>query len=214
MHQNFKMPLLLNYRNNFFYPEVICQFSGEEKNIYITFDDGPTPGITSQVLALLFRYQAKATFFCSGKQVEQNQEIFKEILSQGHSVGNHSFSHLNGWYTNNNKYFDDCEKANALIYSNLFRPPYGKLKPSQYNYLKRLYTIIHWTALSWDFHPWITPGLCLRIVSKNIRPGAILVFHDTAKAANNLLFVLPRILEIGSQNGYRFCAIPMDIMNR
>ncbi|OFX33141.1 MAG: hypothetical protein A2X08_11290 [Bacteroidetes bacterium GWA2_32_17] len=166
-----------------------------EKNIYLTFDDGPTPEVTLRVLALLKEYNAKATFFCLGKNVEQFPEIYNEILIQGHAVGNHSYSHLNGWITNNKKYFADVNKASVLIKSRLFRPPYGKLLPIQWFIIKKSYKIVFWTCLSKDYSEKINEEKILYRVKKASKNNAVIVFHDTIKASKKLLNILPEYLE-------------------
>jgi peptidoglycan/xylan/chitin deacetylase (PgdA/CDA1 family) len=189
---------------------MITHFSGNEKKIYLTFDDGPTPEITNQVLAFLLKYNAKATFFCCGKRVQNNPDLYSKIIEEGHVTGNHGYSHLHGWHTNTESYIADCHKASELIKSPFFRPPYGKLRMSQYKALKSHFTLYLWTALSWDFHPWVSPQRCLKIALKALKPGVIIVFHDTPKAADKLLYTLPKILETGIEQGYQFVSIPLE----
>lgn len=186
---------------------MITRFPKSENKIYLTFDDGPTPGITNQVLALLTKYKAKATFFCRGDNAESNPTLFKTIAAEGHSIGNHGFAHLHGWVTDTEQYVNDCLKAARLIPNRIFRPPFGKMTLAQHRSLKNDFTIYLWTALSWDFHPWITPRMCYWYSARNLNPGSILVFHDTEKAAAKLLYALPRLLELGLKKGYEFAAI-------
>ena len=202
------MKCRLSQLNKIFFPEMITQFPGDEKNIYLTFDDGPTPEITDRVLAFLLKYNAKATFFCCGKNVLNNIGLYNRIIEEGHITGNHGYSHLHGWYTDAATYIADCEKASEIIKSTLFRPPYGKLRNSQYKALKNSYSLYLWTALSWDFHSWVSPKRCLKIVRRALQPGSIIVFHDTHKAAEKLLYTLPIILEEGIQQGYKFVSLP------
>lgn len=166
-----------------------------EKNIFLTFDDGPTPEVTLRVLALLKEYNAKATFFCLGKNVEQNPEIFKEILINGHAVGNHSYSHLNGWITDNKRYFADINKASQIINSKLFRPPYGKISPLQWWVLKKHFRIVLWTCLSKDYAESYNKEEILKRIKKNTKNNAIFVFHDTIKASKKLFNILPEFLK-------------------
>jgi peptidoglycan/xylan/chitin deacetylase (PgdA/CDA1 family) len=194
----------LSQLNKLFYPGMITHLPDNEKKIYLTFDDGPTPEITNRVLALLFQFNIKATFFCRGDHVEAHPAIFSEIQKQGHTTGNHGYTHLHGWYTNAQKYIDDCNKAAKLIQNKIYRPPYGKITPAQYYQLKKEYTLYLWTALSWDFHPWVSKEMCYCIAKRNVFPGSILVFHDTAKAAPKLLYALPRLIEYGLNKGYQF----------
>lgn len=187
---------------------MITHFPGDEKKIYLTFDDGPTPEITDRVLAFLLEYKAKATFFCCGENVQNNFDLYSKIIEQGHVTGNHGYSHLHGWYTDTTTYIADCYKASGQIKSRLFRPPYGKIRMSQYNILKNQYTLYLWTALSWDFHSRVGPKRCLKVVLKSLQPGSIIVFHDTSKAAEKLLYALPIILEEGTRLGYEFVSLP------
>lgn len=198
---------MLSQWNNLLFPGIITHIPGNAKKIYLTFDDGPTPGITEQVLAFLFEYNAKATFFCRGDQVQKNLQLYNEILNSGHTTGNHGYAHLSGWCTNNRRYLEDFEKAVELIKNPIFRPPFGKISPLQYQHLKQRSTIYLWTALTWDFHPLVTPEKCLRRALRNLNPGSILVFHDSHKASRNMLYALPRLLKVGSQEGFEFCAL-------
>lgn len=201
------MRLQLNLLNKLIFPEVIYKLPETDKKVYLTFDDGPTPGITSRVLAFLSQYNAKATFFCTGANVEKNIELFRKIKAEGHTTANHGYSHLHGWHTKTQNYTDDCNRSFEVIKSLLFRPPYGKMTFEQYNTLKNQYSIILWSALSWDFHPWVSREWCLSHSLRNMYPGSILVFHDNLKAADKLLYVLPRLLEEGGKKGYRFVGI-------
>ncbi len=170
----------------------------------MTFDDGPTVDISSKVLEILNRYNALATFFCSGRNAERNQDILSNIIQEGHVLGNHTYSHLKGWYTSNHIYYADIEMASRFIPSALFRPPYGLIKPSQIRYLRQYYKIIMWSLLSYDYHPHFTKEQCLKHVMKNTKPGSIVVFHDSVKASHNMLYALPRVLDYFSEQGYTF----------
>jgi peptidoglycan/xylan/chitin deacetylase (PgdA/CDA1 family) len=173
-----------------------------EKQIFLTFDDGPTPEITTRVLSLLKEFNAKATFFCVGKNVEAFPEIFNEIIEQGHSVGNHSYSHRNGWKSANKTYINDVRKASLFVRSKLFRPPYGKISPLQWLALRKEYKIITWTCLSKDYEDKIQTKKILNRIIKATHPGAILVFHDSKKAWKNLENVLPKYLEFLKSQKY------------
>lgn len=176
----------------------------ENKKLYLTFDDGPHEIITPQILQLLDAYNAKATFFCLGKNVERNPEIFAQILQKGHAVGNHTYSHLNGWKVKNKAYFDDINRCNAVFQSQLFRPPYGKISPWQIFKLSRTYKIIMWSVLSYDFDQRLTADSIFKQLIKHTKDGAILVFHDSMKASQNCLSVLPRILAYYKGEGFHF----------
>jgi peptidoglycan/xylan/chitin deacetylase (PgdA/CDA1 family) len=170
-------------------------FRNRGDTVFLTFDDGPTSGITEQVLDILKTYGSEATFFCIGRNVERNPELISRIRNEGHTVGNHTYSHLNGLKTSNRDYFNDINLAQSLITSALFRPPYGLIRPSQVRYLHKLYTIIMWDVMSYDYDPDVTKKQCLNNVLKNVRPGSIVVFHDSVKASERVLFVLPELLK-------------------
>jgi len=194
------------------YTNQIWRFSPKEKNIYLTFDDGPTPKITDWVLETLGKYDAKATFFCIGQNIEENCDIFNRIYSNGHAIGNHTYNHLNGWKTTNNDYLNSVLKAeriiNKILINNnkkLFRPPYGKIKRAQTKtLLKNNYKIIMWSVLSADFDNKIDKNKCLNNVIKSTENGSIIVFHDSVKAFDKLQVILPQVLEHFSSIGYCF----------
>ena len=184
------------------------RFSSVPKEIYLTFDDGPTLEVTNFVLEELKKHQAKATFFCIGKNVKKHQNIYHKIQEEGHSVGNHTFNHLNGLLTKNTRYIENIQQASAYIVSKLFRPPYGRLKSSQARLLQQEgYKIIMWDVLSGDFDRSISPEKCLENVLKKTTNGSIIVMHDSEKAKDKIYFALPRILDHFSQKGYLFKAI-------
>lgn len=188
----------------------VWSFSSKEKVLYLTFDDGPTPEITNWTLNELEKYNAKATFFCIGKNIAENPIIYNKIIAQNHTVGNHTNNHLNGFKTETNTYVNNLEfsKTNASQTSKLFRPPYGKLTFSQAKKIrKKGYKIIMWDVLSADFDTTISPEECLKNVIKNTNNGSIIVFHDSVKAQEKLQFVLPKILEYYVEKGYTFKAI-------
>lgn len=179
--------------------------SGEKKNIiHLTFDDGPIPEVTPRVLDLLKSYNAKATFFCIGRNANDNPEIFQRLISEGHSIGNHSYNHLNGWQTDNKTYFENIEQCQQLVQSKLFRPPYGRIKRSQINVLKLKYKIIMWDVLSWDFNQGLSAQQCTNYVLTNVKPGSIVVFHDSIKAEERMMPALEKTLEKFSGDGWIF----------
>ncbi len=179
----------------------------KQKKIYFTFDDGPVPGVTNWVLDLLKEYNAKATFFCLGKNVQNNRDLFKKIMNDGHGIGNHTFNHLKGWRTNNKAYFRDIDEANKLLNSKYFRPPYGKIKPTQVRVLKKRYKIVLWDVLSRDYDKGLDPKVCIKNVIKYAKPGSIVVFHDSYKAEKNLRAILPRLLDYFTSYDYKFCKL-------
>jgi peptidoglycan/xylan/chitin deacetylase (PgdA/CDA1 family) len=192
------------------YPDCEWQISSGEKNIYLTFDDGPHEEATPFVLNELKKYNAKATFFCIGKNVKENFEIYKQIISEGHRPGNHTYNHINGWKTSDREYLEDVRLAANIVDSNLFRPPYGRITRFQIKALKgerlNLKTIM-WTVLSGDFDEKVTPENCYLNVIKNTTPGSIIVFHDSLKALPRLQHTLPLILEYFSKKGFQFKVI-------
>lgn len=190
------------------FPQLIWEFPSENKNIYLTFDDGPHPEITEEVLRILDQHKAKATFFCVGDNVKKYGETYHQIIKKGYLTGNHTFNHLNGWKTPAGEYYSNIEKCAQLVDSHLFRPPYGRIKPTQAAYLKMRYRIIMWTVLSYDFNQNLLPENCLQTSVRKTRPGSIVVFHDSEKAKRNMLYVLPRFLDHFLKLGYRFPVIP------
>lgn len=180
-----------------------------EKVLYLTFDDGPIPEVTPWVLEQLAAYSAKATFFVIGKNVEENPTIFQQVIKEGHSIGNHTFNHFNGWKTDNQIYFENVEQCAAIVDSTLFRPPYGKLKPSQAKHLRQQYRIVLWDVLSGDFDKNISSKQCLDNVLRQAKNGSIIVFHDSLKAEKHLRFVLPKVLAYFREQEFVFKAIKL-----
>lgn len=178
-----------------------------DNTVYLTFDDGPTPVVTEWVLETLDQFGARATFFCLGNNVTRHPGIYSKILDKGHAVGNHSFSHVKGFRTPTRAYLDDIRKASGVIRSDLFRPPYGRILPWQVKRVKEEYNIVMWSVLSVDYNQKISGEQVVRNVVRNIRPGSIIVFHDSVKASRNLYFALPRVLEDIREKGYRTDAI-------
>lgn len=178
-----------------------------EKAIYLSFDDGPHPSVTGFVLDELRKYGAKASFFCIGKNVEAWPETYRRILEEGHSVGNHTQNHLNGWKHADEAYLADVAQAQQLINSRLFRPPYGRLTRSQEKKIMAApYHLIPvmWTVLSGDFDLSITPEQCLNNVLRHTTDGSIIVFHDSEKAEEKLRYALPKVLAHFSSAGFTF----------
>lgn len=196
------------------YPERIWAFSRKKDSIYLTFDDGPIPEVTPWVLDELKKHNAKATFFCIGDNVHKHPEVFQRIISEGHSVGNHTFNHLNGWKTGAVEYVENVEKAGREMISNsefrilnsefLFRPPYGKITFKQAKVLKEKgFKIVMWDIISYDYDARVSEEECLQNVLKNIKPGSVIVFHDSLKAEKNLRYVLPKVLEFISLKSWK-----------
>jgi len=189
------------------FPELIWRLKGQQRedddSVYLTFDDGPTPGVTTWVLDQLRQYDAKGTFFCLGKNVEKYPDLYRQIIDEGHAVGNHTYSHLKGWQTNNTEYYNDIQLANDLMSSTLFRPPYGSIKTSQIKNISEEFNIVMWDVLSQDYSQTIAPQKVLSNVLGSVKGGSIVVFHDSLKAQPNLNYVLPRMLK-ELQSKYEF----------
>jgi len=177
------------------------------KRIYLTFDDGPHPEITPKVLDILDKYQARASFFCVGENVVRFPETYQDLINRQHITGNHSFNHLNGWKTPLNDYYENVNLCRNHVDSTWFRPPYGKITPSAIQALKKEYTIVMWSVLSYDFDAETTPEQCVDYVINNADDGAIVVFHDSEKASNNMFHALPIVLGHFSAQGYTFEAL-------
>ncbi len=185
------------------YPSIIWKIKVDSKKLFLSFDDGPTPGVTELVLDLLASFDAKATFFCLAKNVEKYPELYKRILNEGHEIGNHTFNHLNGWKSDNKKYLRDVNLASTKINSSFFRPPYGKMKPKQVKLVEENFSIIMWSILTKDYDQsdW---ELCNKKMLDKLEPGAIAVFHDSEKAKDKMLFLLENILRQGRKEDYTF----------
>lgn len=194
-----------------YFSDYVWHIPTSEKVIYLTFDDGPIPNVTEFVLETLEKYCAKATFFCIGNNIIKNPNIFEKLVSMGHSVGNHTFNHLNGWENTNEYYIGNIAQCDESlnIETQLFRPPYGRIKGSQARELKHK-NIIMWDVLSGDFSPKVSPERCLKKTIRYSKPGSIVLFHDSIKASKNMQFTLPRYLEHFQNLGYRFESIPMN----
>lgn len=190
------------------FKDAIWRLDKSRKVVYLTFDDGPIPGITPWVLELLKKEDIKATFFCVGENVQKYPEIYNQIIEGGHSFGNHTFSHWQGLKNDDQVFFRNIEKAGEYIDSDLFRPPHGWLKLSQYNFLKNKYRIIMWDLISCDYDHSTRPENVLKNVTDFVRPGSIITFHDSIKAQNNLLKALPLSIKWLKEQGYQFEAIP------
>lgn len=186
------------------FPNFTWRIPTEDKQLYLTFDDGPIPEVTPWVLEQLAQYNAKATFFCVGENVEKHPEIYKAVTSAGHAVGSHTFNHLDGWANDNIPYFHNVRHSANMVDSVLFRPPYGRLKPKQAQFLMRHYRVVMWDVLSGDFDANISKEQCLKNVTRNAGAGSIVVFHDNVKAIDRLEYALPRVLEHFSSLGYTF----------
>ncbi|MEW6468484.1 MAG: polysaccharide deacetylase family protein [Bacteroidota bacterium] len=200
------------------YSRALWRIKTAEKKIYLSFDDGPHPRVTAYVLDLLSQYRAKATFFCVGDNIRKYPETYQRVLAEGHSAGNHTYGHFNGWSTSASEYLRNAERCDQIMSLHqaatqtsqashgkpLFRPPYGKMKRSQYRALLQRYSVVMWDVLSADFDQRISGKECLRNVAEYAREGSIVVFHDSEKAKRNLEQALPGVLDAFSKRGFTF----------
>lgn len=211
------------------FPNFVWNINTEKKELYLTFDDGPTPEITHWVLNTLSDFDAKATFFCIGNNIEKHPAIFQKIITEGHSIGNHTYNHLKGWKHKTKDYVKDIIRTQYLINSEiqnlnaitsignsdhlgfensdvkLFRPPYGKFKNKQSKKILEFgYRIVLWDVLSYDWDSSVSEDTCFHNITSGAKEGSIIVFHDSIKASRNLKNVLPKVLEYYSKKGFRF----------
>ncbi|HET7733650.1 MAG TPA: polysaccharide deacetylase family protein [Paludibacter sp.] len=194
------------------FPRVFRPFMGKlvwrknpsEKVIYLTFDDGPVPEVTPLVLDILDKYGAKATFFCVGDNVQKYPEVYTDVLQRGHKTGNHTYNHLKGFSVSTQEYVENVSKASEYIDSRLFRPPYGRITYKQRKLLRPLYEIIMWDLITHDYNRNLSIETIFRTVKRYSRNGSIIVFHDSIKAKENVLAVLPITIEYLKAEGYSF----------
>ena len=184
--------------------KVVWRKDPSKKVIYLTFDDGPVPEVTPLVLDLLDEHKIKATFFCVGENVQKHPDTFAQVLSRGHKVGNHTFNHLKGFSVTDEEYYSNIDKAAELIDSKLFRPPYGRVTGKQIKKLRDRYTIIMWDVITHDYNKNLSPETIMRTIKRYSRNGSLVVFHDSIKANDNVLAVLPLAIEYWKSKGYTF----------
>ena len=195
------------------YPNYVWNVNAKDKAIYLTFDDGPHPTATDFVLDALKEFNAKATFFCIGKNVELYPTVYSNIIEQGHTVGNHTQNHLNGWKTNDETYINNIEAAARNIDSKLFRPPYGRITRFQAKLLLQAnYRIVMWDVLSGDFDINLSKEKCAANVLQQAKQGSIVVFHDSEKAFERLQFALPKVLDFFCKQGYKFKSLSPSLL--
>lgn len=175
----------------------------DSDGIYLTFDDGPTPGVTEWILATLDKYDAKATFFVLGKNAELYPDLYQKIIAAGHKIGNHTYSHQKGWRMSLERYIEDIDCADDIVHSELFRPPYARVTPSQMRAVAKRFQIVMWSIVSHDYNRHFSPQRVSRIVLDNIKPGSIVVFHDSEKAFRNMSYALIQTLEYAKQKGWK-----------
>lgn len=196
-----KTPVIIEY----LFPKRVWRMPSEVNALYLTFDDGPHPRITNNVLDLLAQYNAQATFFCIGHRVIDHPDVYQRIIGEGHAVGNHTHHHLNGWKTSDDIYIDDIRQAAGCIDSRLFRPPYGRMSGSQFKEVDRMgMKTVMWTVLSADYEKTLSKEDCAKRALDNICPGAIYLFHDSEKAEVNMMHALSALLKEGTSQGFTF----------
>lgn len=197
------------------YPNLVWRIPTSEKELFLTFDDGPIPGVTDFVLQTLKKYSCKATFFCIGDNVRKHPDVFKRVVEDCHTIGNHTFNHIKGWSTSPEKYIENINQCDSEFQSlklethgsKLFRPPYGRITRNQIKALSD-YKIIMWDVLTIDYNKNVSPESCLKNSIGATRPGSIIVFHDSLKAERNMMYALPRYIEYFHEQGYVFKALP------
>ena len=190
------------------FPELVWQIE-DERGVYLTFDDGPTPGITEWILEMLKRHNAKATFFVLAKNVEKYPDLYEKIIAEGHAVGNHTYSHQKGYLMSLERYLEDIDLASYSVQSNLFRPPYARVTPSQLRTVAQRYKIVMWSIISRDYNRKISGKRCLQGVLPHLKAGAIVLFHDSEKAFPNMSYALPKTLERIAELGLKCKAIEL-----
>ncbi len=201
-----KTPLFLPY----LYPSCIWKIPNPEKKVFLSFDDGPTPNVTDKTLSILKAEDVVATFFCVGEQIDKNPILFKKIEQDGHAIGNHTYDHVNGWKTKKNSYLNNIQKCQSLTKTNLFRPPYGKIRNSQLKKVKQDYKVIMWDVAGGDFVPHFSAEDVLKNVVRNTESGSIIVLHDNIKFGEKMLSALPEIIKQLKEKGFLFCALSND----
>ena len=199
-------------------PKILqCLFAGfiwkidtDEKVIYLTFDDGPHPVITPWIINLMNQYDAKGTFFLIGDAVSRNPDLYQLYKTNGHLVGNHTYRHIKGWQSRKKNYLKEITQCAEVVESSLFRPPYGQINLQGIREIKKLYKVVMWDVLSWDFDNETSSEICLSNVVNYSKEGSIVVFHENEKSMKNIMYALPKVLEHFTKLGYQFKVIPTD----
>jgi len=190
------------------YPEALFRIPATAKELCLTFDDGPHPESTPEILRILESHNIKAAFFCNGREAEKFPELARLIVSKGHVIGNHGYDHLSGWKTNDRDYFKNAQKADRFTSSILFRPPYGRIRRSQYQVMSNKYKIIFWDLMPYDFDEKTGGGRAFNILKEKIRPGSIIVLHD--KVTSTCLSFLDEFIKFAENSGYSFVTAPLS----
>ncbi|MCK9203153.1 MAG: polysaccharide deacetylase family protein [Bacteroidales bacterium] len=205
MMKSVKPPFFFKWFNP---DNLVCEFPGGQKVIYLTFDDGPVPEATPEALDILEKFDARATFFLVGDNVRKNPDLLVEIQNKGHAIGNHTFHHLNGWHTPPGAYLDDVMRCQSFFTTRLFRPPYGRFTPSQYFLIRKHFRFVLWSALTYDFDRYTSAEQCLKYALEYSHCGSVVVFHNHLKTVDKVRYALPRFLEHFSDMGFTFHPIP------
>jgi peptidoglycan/xylan/chitin deacetylase (PgdA/CDA1 family) len=191
-----------------FFPTAIWRIRNKEKKIFITFDDGPIPEVNPWVIECLKSYNAVATFFCIGENIGNNPEIFNTLYDNGMATGNHTYSHIKAKLGNKKEYLENVDQSSEHVNTSLFRPPYGKIYPWWIIDLKKRFDkIILWSILSLDYDKTLSPEEVANNVIIRMKPGSIIVFHDSLKAWDRMKYALPKVLEHAIKKGYKFGTI-------
>lgn len=205
--KSLKYPVKTPFWASWLWPAACWRIQTMHPKLYLTFDDGPHPEITPWILDMLKQANAKATFFCIGKNIERYPEFFQRIIHDGHAAGNHTWNHLHAFKVSTQEYINEVKKTDHLVKTNLFRPPYGKLTPGLYRRLRKTHRIVMWDVLSGDFDPSVSGEVCAQRVIKHSQPGSIIVFHDSNKSWPRLQVALPQVIHYFQQKGFRFLSL-------
>ncbi|MFT4522538.1 MAG: peptidoglycan/xylan/chitin deacetylase (PgdA/CDA1 family) [Bacteroidia bacterium] len=184
------------------FPSLVWDIKSSSKTVFLTFDDGPNDVVTPWVLEVLKAHNFKATFFCIGDNIQKNPSTYQKVLAAGHQVGNHTMNHVHGFFTPKKQYVKNLEACRDFCDSSLFRPPYGKITSGQIRLIQKDYSIVMWTTLSGDFDPKLNRQKALDFLKRATKPGAVVVFHDSLKAFENLKVLLPTYCDFLKQKGY------------
>ena len=192
------------------YPDALWRLDKQERTVYLTFDDGPIPVVTPRVLDILRHYGVKATFFMVGDNVRKHPDVFRQVCSEGHRIGNHTYNHIGGLRHGIRSYLNNVEQANRLLHTDLVRPPYGWMKWEQYFFLRRKYQLVMWDVVTRDYSKWVSAEDVFQNVRRFTRHGSIVTFHDSVKSIGKLETALPRSIEWLRSQGYRFKPLPVS----
>lgn len=186
------------------YPRALWRMDSGRRTVFLTFDDGPIPEVTPWVLDILRHYEVKATFFMVGDNVRKHPDVYEKVCQAGHRVGNHTFNHLGSLRHTQKEYMDNIAKADALLHTDLFRPPHGWMRPSVYRVACLKYRVVMWDVVTRDYSRVLTDDDVFRNVCRYTRNGSIITFHDSLKSHEKLITALPRSIEWLREQGYGF----------